>query len=48
MAQIEKQKLVLLLASGPKKAPSTRAIVRGGFVSHVLCDDRLARALLDS
>ncbi|MFT5431722.1 MAG: hypothetical protein ACI9OJ_002419 [Myxococcota bacterium] len=47
MAQIEKQKLVLLLASGARKARSTRAIVRGGFVNHVLCDDRLARALLE-
>jgi len=47
MAQLERQKLVLLLASGPKKAPSTRAIVRGGFVNHILCDDRLANALLD-
>jgi transcriptional regulator with XRE-family HTH domain len=47
MAQLEKHKLVLLLSTGARKARSTRAIVRGGFVSHVLCDDVLARALLD-
>ncbi|MFT7620970.1 MAG: transcriptional regulator with XRE-family HTH domain [Myxococcota bacterium] len=47
MSQIDKNKLVLLLASGPNKATSTRAIVRGGFVNHVLCDDVLARALLE-
>lgn len=48
MSQVEKNKLVLLMASGPKKARSTLAIVRGGFVNHVLCDDVLARALLDT
>ncbi len=47
MSQIEKNKLVLLLASGPRKARSARAIVRGGFVNHVLCDDVLARAILE-
>jgi hypothetical protein len=47
MSQIEKNKLVLLLATGERKALSTRAIVRGGYVNHVLCDDRLANALLD-
>lgn len=47
MSQIDKNKLVLLLASGARKARSTRAIVRGGFVNHVLCDDVLARALLE-
>jgi transcriptional regulator with XRE-family HTH domain len=46
MAQIDKHRLVLLIASGAKKANSTLAIVRGGFVNHVVCDDRLARALL--
>lgn len=46
MSTIESKKLVLLLASGPKKARPTRAIVRGGFVNHVLCDEVLAKALL--
>jgi len=46
MSQIEKNKMVLLLATGAKKATSTQAIVRGGFVNHVLCDDQLARELL--
>lgn len=46
MSQLEKNKLVLLLASGARKARSTRAIVRGGFVNHVLCDSTLAQTML--
>ena len=46
MSLVDKNKLVLLLASGERKARSTRAIVRGGFVNHVLCDDNLAQAIL--
>jgi transcriptional regulator with XRE-family HTH domain len=46
MSLVDKNKLVLLLASGARKARSTRAIVRGGFVNHVLCDNNLAHAIL--
>ena len=47
MSQLDKNKLVLLLATGARKAVSTRAIVRGGFVNHVLCDHILAKAILN-
>ena len=45
MSLVDKNKLVLLLATGARKARSARAIVRGGFVNHVLCDHILARAI---
>lgn len=46
MSFVEGQKLVLLLSSGSKKVWSTRAMVRGGFVNHVLCDSVLAEAIM--